>query len=51
MSEWEAEVKIWRKGRLSRRERALGATALAAIESATNDLVRDLELEEVDRDR
>lgn len=49
MTEWEAEVKIWRKGRLFRRERALGATALIALESATNDLVRDLELEEDDR--
>lgn len=43
--EWEAEVKIRRNGRIYRWEKALGDGPLFALETAINDLTRDLEHE------
>lgn len=49
MPRWEAEVKIRRNGRIYKWEMAYGDTPLFALESATNDLFRDLETEEAAR--
>lgn len=42
---WEAEIKIRRNGRLYRRESALGGSPLMAFDNATNDLVRELQID------
>ena len=38
MSEWEAEIKIRRNGRLVKMERALGSTAESALHNVHNDM-------------
>ena len=38
MSEWEAEIKIRRNGRLVKMERALGSTAESALYNVHNDM-------------
>lgn len=43
--EYEAEVKIRRNGRIIRWEKALGDDPEFALDSATNDLRRDLQAE------
>lgn len=39
MSEWEADIKIRRNGRLVKRETALGDTPESALYAAQNDLM------------
>lgn len=38
--EWEVEVRVRRKGRLVKRDQALGDSAESALYAATNDLTR-----------
>lgn len=43
MSKWEVEIKVRRNGRMWRWEKAIGETPMCAYESATTNLVRDLQ--------